>query len=281
MAPPSRRVRSKNIGKPVTSTLFVQPNLMKAKIASGGLAVGMIVRLMRNVEIAAIAKSAGFDCLYIDLEHSAFSFESVSQICMTATALGVTPLVRVSGHDPAMISRTLESGAQGVIVPHLDTADQARSVVDAAKFPPSGSRSLLGPNPHTLFRVGPAAETMQAMNDAVLVAGMIESVTAVENADDIAAVPGLDMLLVGTNDLCNSLGIPGQLDHPSVHRAYATVAAACKKHGKHLGVGGLNSRPDVAQEMIDLGGRYISAGSDTGFLMSAATTTAALYRQLP
>lgn len=262
-------------------SLFVQPNLMKSKMESGGLAVGMIVRLMRNVEVAAIAKSAGFDCLYIDLEHCSFSLETVSQICMTATALGVTPIVRVPGHDTAMISRTLEAGAQGVIIPHLDTADQARLVVDAARFPPTGSRSLLGPNPHTLFRVGPAAETMQAMNDAVLVTGMIESVTAVENADEIAAVPGLDMLLVGTNDLCNSLGIPGQLDHPAVRDAYATVAAACKRHGKHLGVGGLNSRPDVARDMIAMGGRYMSAGSDTGFLMSAATTTAALYRSLP
>lgn len=277
-AQPTGCVRSKNIGYAVAPSTFVQPNLMKTKMEAGGLAVGMIVRLMRNVEVAAIAKSAGFDCLYIDLEHCSFSLETVSQICMTATGLGITPVVRVPGHDTAMISRTLEAGAQGVIIPHLDTADQARAVVDAARFPPTGSRSLLGPNPHTLFRVGPAAETMQAMNDAVLVTGMIESITAIENADEIAAVPGLDMLLVGTNDLCNSLGIPGQLDHPSVREAYATVAAACKKHGKHLGVGGLNSRPDVAKEMIAMGGRYISAGSDTGFLMSAATTTAALYK---
>jgi 2-keto-3-deoxy-L-rhamnonate aldolase RhmA len=262
----------------VTTPQINQPNLMKAKMDAGGLAVGMIVRLMRNVEIAAIAKSAGFDCLYIDLEHCSFSLETVSQICMTATALGVTPLVRVAGHDTATISRTLESGAQGVIIPHLDTRAQAIAVVDAARFPPTGSRSLLGPNPHTLFRVGPAVETMQRINDATLVVGMIESVTAVENADDIASVPGLDMLLVGTNDLCNSLGIPGQLDHPLVRDAYATVAAACKKHGKHLGVGGLNSRPDIAKAMIAMGGHYISAGSDTGFLMSAATATAAIYQ---
>ena len=250
----------------MTLSLFTQPNLMKTKMEAGGLAVGIIVRLMRNVEIAAIAKSAGFDCLYIDLEHSSFSLETVSQICMTATALGVTPIVRVPGHDPAMISRTLESGAQGVIIPHLDTAAQARVVVDAARFPPTGNRSLLGPNPHTLFRVGPASETMQAMNDAVLVTGMIESVTAIENADEIASVPGLDMLLVGTNDLCNSLGIPGRLDHPSVRDAYATVAAACKKHGKHLGVGGLNSRPDVAKEMIGKGRALYVCRKRHGFL---------------
>jgi 2-keto-3-deoxy-L-rhamnonate aldolase RhmA len=262
----------------MTSTSITSQNLMKRKMEAGELAVGMIVRLMRNVEIAAIARSAGFDSLYIDLEHCSFSLETVSQICMTATALGVTPLVRVPGLDPANISRTLEAGAQGIIIPHLDTRAQAAMVVEAAKFPPAGNRSLLGANPHTLFRVGPADETMQKINDLTLVVAMIESVTAVENAEDIASVPGMDMLLVGTNDLCNSLGLPGQLDHPKVRQAYEHVAAACGKYGKHLGVGGLNSRPDVAKEMIAMGARYVSAGSDTGFLMSAATAAAAAFR---
>jgi 2-keto-3-deoxy-L-rhamnonate aldolase RhmA len=257
---------------------ITQANAMKAKMQAGGLAMGMILRMVSNVQIAAVAKSAGFDCLYIDLEHCSFSLESVSQICMMATSLGVTPMVRVPGHDPAMISRTLEAGAQGIIIPHLDTKAEAEAVVRAAKLPPLGNRSLLGLNPHTLFRVGPAAETMRQMNEATLVVAMIESVTALENAEEIASVVGMDMLLVGTNDLCNSLGIPGQLDHPSVREAYAKVAAACAKHGKHLGVGGLNSRPDVAKEMIALGGRYVSAGSDAGFLMAAATATAATYR---
>lgn len=257
---------------------IVSENRVKQKMASGGLAVGMIVRLMRGVEIAAIAKSAGFDCLYIDLEHCSFSLETVSQICMTATALGVTSMVRVPGLDAAEIGRTLETGAQGVIVPHLETRADAELLVQAAKFPPMGSRSLLGMNPHTLFRGGPAAETMQAMNDATLVVGMIESIEAVGNSDEIAAVEGLDMLLIGTNDLCNSLNVPGQLDHPKVREAYEKVAAACKRHGKRLGVGGLNSRPEVAKEMIALGASYVSAGSDTGFLMSAATATAKSFR---
>ena len=253
-------------------------NRMKQKMQSGGVAVGMIVRLMRNVEVAAIAHSCGFDSVYIDLEHCSFSLETVSQISMTATALGITPIVRVPGIDPAMISRTLESGAQGIIIPHLETRAQAELVVQAAKFPPMGNRSLLGPNLHTLFRVGPAAQTMQLMNDAVLVVAMIESVTAVENADEIASVAGLDMLLIGTNDLCNSLGVPGQYDHPAVRDAYEKVAAACRKHGKHLGVGGLNSRPDIARQMIALGASYVSAGSDTGFLMSAGAAAATAYR---
>ncbi|MEZ5670122.1 MAG: aldolase/citrate lyase family protein [Alphaproteobacteria bacterium] len=221
----------------------------------------------------------GFDCLYIDLEHYNFSLETKSfEISIAATALGVTPMVRVPGHDPAEISRTLETGAQGVIVPHLETRAQAEAVVAAARFPPAGQRSLLGANPHTLFRAGPAAETMARMDEAALVVGMIESVNAVTNAQDIASVDGLDMLLVGTNDLCNSFGVPGALDHPKVREAYAHVAATCRMHRKLLGVGGLNSRPDIAKEIIALGASYVSAGSDTGFLMSAATHAAKSFR---
>src|SRR5690606_38938426 len=109
------------------------------------------------------------------------------------------------------------------------------------------------------------AEVMRQMDRATLVVAMIESVTAVENAEQIASVDGLDMLLVGTNDLCNSLGRPGELDHPSVVEAYGVVAAACAKHAKHMGVGGLNSRPEFARQIIAMGARYVSAGSDTGF----------------
>jgi 2-keto-3-deoxy-L-rhamnonate aldolase RhmA len=119
---------------------------------------------------------------------------------------------------------------------------------------------------------------MQKVNEATLVTGMIESVTAVENVEEIASVDGIDMLLVGTNDLCNSLGVPGQLDHSSVRDAYVHVAAVCRAKGKHLGVGGLNSRPDIAKEMIAMGARYVSAGSDTGFLMSAAAAAAKVFR---
>ncbi len=245
---------------------------------SGELAVGMIVRLLRGVEVAAIARSAGFDCLYIDLEHCSFSLETVSQISIAAAALGVSPLVRVAGKDKAEIGRTLETGAQGIIVPHVETRAEAEMIVEAARFAPAGDRSLLATNAHTLFRGGPAAETMAKMNEATLVVGMIESVSAVERADDIASVAGLDMLLVGTNDLCNSLGVPGQLDHPSVAEAYRHVAAACQNAGTFLGVGGLNSRPEVAKEMIALGARYVSAGSDTGFLMSAASLAAKTFR---
>lgn len=251
---------------------------MKRKMAAGQLAIGMIVRMIRGVEIAAIAKSTDFDCIYMDMEHNSFSLETIGQISIAATAMGITPIVRLPGMDPAMISRTLETGAQGIIIPHMEHKAEAERVVEAAKFPPMGNRSLLGISPHTLFRGGPAAELMEKMNESTLVVGMIESVNAVANANEIASVPGIDMLLVGTNDLCNSMGRPGDLDHPEVREAYATVAAACRAHDKFLGIGGLNSRPEFAKSMVALGASYVSAGSDVGILMAGAAATSRVYR---
>lgn len=257
-----------------------QTNAMKARMAAGQLAVGMIVRLTRSVEIAAIGKSAGFDCLFIDLEHNSFSLDTVSQISMTATALGLTPLVRVPGLDAGDISRALEAGAQGIIVPHMESAEEARIAVDAALFPPLGSRSFVATSVHTLFRPGKAAEMMPRLNAEILIIGVIKSLKALENVEEIAAVPGLDVLLVGTNDLSNSMGLFGQLDDPQVIAAYERVAAACKAHGKHLGVGGLVSRPDLARSLITrLGATYATAGSDAAFLLNGSTSASSAFRQ--
>lgn len=253
-------------------------NAMKQKMDSGELAVGMVVRMVRGVEVAAVAHTAGFDCLYIDLEHCSFSLETVAQISIAAVAMGVTPMVRVAGHDQSEIGRCLETGAQGVIVPHVDTCEQAERVVQAARFQPLGNRSLLGTSAHTLFKGGPAAEVMAHIDAATVVVVMIESVEGLANIEAIAAVDGIDMILLGANDMCNSLGCPGQLDHPSIKEAYRKVAEACHRHGKHLGVGGMNTRPELAREMIALGARYVSAGSDTGFLVNGATATAKAFR---
>lgn len=253
-------------------------NRMKLKMQSGEVALGMILRVVRGVEVAAIAQSAGFDCIYIDLEHCSFSLETVSQLSIAATAMGITPIVRVPSLDSAFVGRTLETGAQGIIVPQLETPEEAEALVRAAKFPPRGNRSWLSINPHLQYRAAPAVEAMQAINDATLVVVMIESTTGVSNADKIAAVEGIDMLLVGTNDLCNSLGVPGQFDHDDVRHAYTVVADACRQHGKILGVGGLNSRPDLARGFVEMGARYISAGSDAGYLMSAASAAVKAFR---
>src|SRR6202451_1292753 len=131
-------------------------NHMKEKLARGEVVSSITVRLVRGIEIARIAKTAGFDSLYVDMEHSSFSLETTGQICMAALEAGVTPLVRVPGL--AEVSRVLDAGALGVIAPHVRSGADARNYVRAAKFPPLGECSAAGPLPHLHYRAFPAAE---------------------------------------------------------------------------------------------------------------------------
>lgn len=254
-------------------------NPVKDKLARDQVVASMIVRLIRSVEIAQIAKTAGFDSFYIDMEHNSFSFETTSQLCQAGLAAGIAPLVRVPSIAPHHISRALDGGALGVIAPHIHSAREAEGIVRAAKFAPLGERSIAGGLPHLQFRAFPAEETMSALNAATMVVIMIESAEALEQIDEIAAVEGVDLLLVGTNDLCASLGIPGQLDHDKVHRAFAKGIEACRKRGKHLGVGGLSAHPNLAAKFVQQGARYVSTGTDLSFLLGAAAGKAKQVRE--
>ncbi|MFE7416845.1 HpcH/HpaI aldolase/citrate lyase family protein [Rhodococcus sp. NPDC057529] len=247
-----------------------QLNRLRARLDAGTVCTSMVVRYSRSAEIAVMARAAGFDSLYVDLEHAPLTLGETSQICIAAQASGVTPLVRIPPGRLDVIGRVLDGGALGVIVPHVTTAAEARAAVAAASFPPRGVRSAAGATVQLGYSSMPTARANSVLNDATLVAVMIEAEAAVEHVDEIAAVDGVDLLLVGTNDLLGDLGIAGQYDHEELARAYERVGAACRKHGKHLGVGGLSSRLDLARRYVDSGACYVSVGTDTAFQLRGA-----------
>jgi len=249
-------------------------NIVKEKLARDEVVASITVRLVRSVEIAMLAKTAGFDSLYVDVEHSSFSLDTTSQICIAALAAGIAPFVRVPTTRPEHVSRVLDGGALGVIAPHIGTPAEARAVVAAAKFPPFGGRSMAGPPPHLQYRAFPPAEANAAMNEATMVVVQFETADALERADEIAAVDGVDLVLMGTNDLLADMGLAGQYEHPRVREAHAHTIAACRRHGKHVGVGGLATRPQLAAEFVKMGARYVSTGTDLAFLLAAATQKA-------
>jgi 4-hydroxy-2-oxoheptanedioate aldolase len=180
-------------------------------------------------------------------------------------------MVRVPSNIPEYISRVLDGGALGVIAPHIDSAEVARTVVKAAKFPPLGERGAAGALAHLQYRSFPVAEANAAINDATMVIVQFESADAVNNATEIAAVEGVDLVLIGVNDMLASLGLAGQYEHPKVRDAYARTIAACRKHGKHVGVGGLSTHPKLVAEFVAMGARMVSTGTDIQFLLAAAT----------
>jgi 2-keto-3-deoxy-L-rhamnonate aldolase RhmA len=250
------------------------------KLAAGELVLCMGLRQARSIDIPMIAAQAGFDAVYVDMEHSSVSLETVSTLCAGAFGLGVTPLVRPPGHGAEWISRVLDGGAQGLIVPHVSNATQATAIVAAARFPPLGHRSVMGPTPALAYRTLPLSETNRTLNAETLLIVMIETPEGVERADEIAAVEGVDLLLIGSNDLCTELGIPGELQHPRLRAAYETVARACKAHRKALGVGGIRGDLKLQGELIGLGARFVIAGNDVGYLAAAARKDVEALRQL-
>ena len=253
------------------------PNHALRQLRAGKLAVGLGVRNARTVDIAQIAKTAGFDWLFIDGEHSSMDPDTAAQISSASLAVGITPVVRVAGLEHWHASRMLDNGAQGIVFPHIDSVVQARRVADHCRFPPVGKRSMGGGLQQLGFAPMPIGEAARIVNEETLVVAMIESPEGVANCEEIAAVKGIDALLIGTNDLCFEMGIPGKFDDPRVGEAYRKVIAACRKHGKFPGMGGMYS-PELLERHVAMGVQLILSGSDFSLLMQAATTRAALVR---
>jgi 4-hydroxy-2-oxoheptanedioate aldolase len=255
-------------------------NRAKEKLAAGELTLCMGLRQAHTADIAQIAAASGFDAVYVDLEHSPLSLETTSTLCIGALGAGITPLVRVPGHDVAMAIRVLDGGALGVIFPQVETAEQARTLAAGCRYPPLGQRSVMGSGPAHGYRALPLGEVNAALNADTLLIVMLETAEGIASAEAIAAVDGVDMLLIGANDLSTALGIPGELRHAKMHEAFATSAAACKAQGKLFGIGGVRGDLELQRELYRMGGTFIIAGHDTNYLMAAARADAAALRAM-
>ena len=249
------------------------------KIRGGNLTLGLGVHHLRGSAVPLLAKAAGFDWLFIDSEHGTISPSEITQICLAALSAGVAPIVRICAGALDEGTRALDNGALGIVVPHVDTVEQARALVDAFRFSPMGHRSTGGPPAQFGYRPPSPLETQKTLNAEILVIPMIETPQAVENADKIAAIEGIDALLIGTNDLALEMGIAGQVGHERVKAAYQTVADACRRHNKVLGMGGVYDQ-ELASRYIGMGARLVLSGSDHNLLLDAATRRAEFLRAI-
>ena len=254
-------------------------NTALERLKSGQLSLGIGLRQARSVDIGKIMKTCGYDWLFIDMEHGSMSVDSASQISIAASDAGITPIVRVPGLQHFHATRVLDAGAQGVVFPHVDTADTARELAKYCRYPPVGQRSVVGAIPQVDFQSLPMGEMTQSVNESTLVAVMIESPKAVANVDEIAKVNGIDVILVGTNDLCMEMGIPGEIDNPLIIDAMKKIIAACNACGKYPGLGGVYT-PDLQEEYISMGMRFILSTQDLAIMMQGATERATFLRNL-
>jgi len=238
------------------------------RLEAGDLSLGVGVKHVRTVDVARIMKTCGFDWLFLDLEHGALTVDTTAQIAMAALDVGIAPIVRMPIGDFSVATRLLDSGAMGIIHPHIESADQAREVVDRLCFPPLGHRGVSGSIPQFGFGAVNLRDAISELNTKTLIAVMLETPEAVSQADEIAAIEGVDIVMIGTNDLALALGHPGEFDHPKVVSAYETVATACRRHNKYLGSGGVNA-PDLVTRYVDMGVRFLLAAGDTGLVISS------------
>lgn len=207
----------------------MQENRVKRIMRDGGLALGTHVGGIPDPQIVEIIGLSGFDAAFIDMEHTTLDLHDVQACVMAAERVGITPIVRTPGFDPAFILRLLDMGVQGVQVPHVSDPDTARAAVSAVRYAPDGDRGMAAGGRAADYGKIPLLEHMASSNREVLLACMIEDMEAVERIDEIAAVPGVDLLAVGPSDLSRSLGVSGHPDHPRLVAAIHRVREAVKK----------------------------------------------------
>lgn len=252
-------------------------NPLHEKLRDGRAVSCMSIKLIRSPDVARLACAAGFDAIYIDLEHGNFDLALTSQVCLTAYDLGMTALVRTRMDA---IPSVLDAGAMGVIVPHVENADAARACVLLARFPPEGARGSVNRIPQLCFKHVPAKALHPAVNAATFIAVMVESAAALAHVDDIASVVGVDMLFIGANDLSADLGIAGDYEHPSMQQAMRDIFHAAARHHKYIGLGGLGSRQDLLAQYVAKGARFVSMGADLTLFVDAASACIDTFKAL-
>ncbi len=232
---------------------------IRERVLNGELVVGTFLNLASSFT-AEIVGHAGFDWVLVDLEHGVGDELSLAHQFQALASTPAVPLVRLPCNDSTRMKRVLDLGAFGVMVPYVNTAEEAESVAAAMRYPPKGIRGVNKSNRACGFgRL--AGEYYPAANDNLLSIVQIETKQAVDNLDAIAAVDGVDVLFVGPLDLSASLGIEQQFDHPTFHEALKAVVEACRKAGKTAGMHAL--RPDMLGAVADAGFTFIGMGVES------------------
>jgi len=239
---------------------------MKRALKEGKVVFGPMVSEIRSPGLAVLFARAGFDYFFIDLEHSSFSLETVSDMVMAARAADIPVIVRPSSRKSAeYLSRPLDIGASGLLVPQIQTRQDVENVVQWSRYQPVGARGMALARQHTFFESGNPLETMGQLNEEILVALQIEHRDAIENLSDLLSVPGIDAAFVGPSDLAASLGIPGKTGDPAVEEAIDHVIKVAEDHkvipGIHTG------SVDNARYWIDRGMRMIGFCTDIKLIL--------------
>jgi 4-hydroxy-2-oxoheptanedioate aldolase len=241
----------------------MRTSVVKAKLARNEPVLAFTVHFT-DPSVAEFVSLLGFDCLWLDLEHHATSVETATNL-IRATRVGSADVVaRPAKGEFMRMGRLLEAGAAGIMYPRCETAAEAAEVVKWAKFAPLGRRGADGGNPDMPYLMMPMADYIKAANEQTFIVMQLEDPEAVERADEIAAVPGIDVLFLGVGDFTALSGFPGRFDHPAVDAAVRRVAGAAAKAGIHWGMPCFSR--EHGRKMLDMGARFLAHSADLSIL---------------
>lgn len=248
---------------------MVRRKSLRARLRAKEVIVGTFVIAFPSVAVSRIAADAGADFVLIDGEHTGFGWETMTPVLTAARDSGATPFVRIPAASRENIALALDIGATGLMIPMVGTAEQAAQIASWARYPPQGVRgAMFGLAAHDFQSVDPLA-AMKKSNDETIVMVQIETQEGLDNVEEIAAVPGVDILWVGHWDLSISMGIPADFEHPRFIEALQRITAAGAAAGKAVGF--LTTGADHAKQLVDDGFRMLAFGSDIGFYRQGIT----------
>jgi 4-hydroxy-2-oxoheptanedioate aldolase len=243
-----------------------KPNKLKQRVAQNKPSLGVWIALT-DPAIAEIAGHAGYDYAIIDLEHGMAELKDAVNMLRALAAFDTTAMVRVPGHDTDFLKRVLDIGAQTLMVPMVETADQARAIVSACRYPPLGTRGYAAPGVR-VSGYGKSTDYVDRAADELFIALQIESLKGVENAQEIAAVDGVDLIFIGAADLSGDMGMLAQTGRPEVVEQITKCVTSVKAAGKPVGS---IPRPDRSNiELLEDGFIVVTGGVDVGLLRNAA-----------
>ncbi len=245
----------------------MRPNPVREKLRRGECCFGIMAFEFFTPGLPQVLAAVGAEYVIFDMEHSGCGLDTIKEQVAFARSAGIVPVVRVSGHEYHLVAPVLDAGAMGIMVPGVETAEQAEGIASWCRYRPDGRRGLAFGIAHDDYACGDIVETMRRANDRTLVIALIEAEAGIANVEAIMAVPGIDVGWLGHYDLTDSLGIPGQFDHPRFLAAVDRLLAACRSQGKAAGF--MDGNLDFVEAMMTKGFRAIGYGTDISLLQLA------------
>jgi 2-dehydro-3-deoxyglucarate aldolase/4-hydroxy-2-oxoheptanedioate aldolase len=249
----------------------VRPSAIKQRVLAGETVLGALVFEFFVPGTPQILKSAACEFALFDMEHAGLGFETLKMLAAGCRGIGIEPLARVPRSEYHFLARALDIGMQGVMVPMVESAEEARRIVEATHYPPEGRRGAAFGVAQDDYSAGDVRAKVAALNARTLVIAQIESERGMAELEGIAATPGIDVLWLGHFDLTNFLGIPGEFESPKYLDALRAIVAAARRHGKGLGF--MAADADWARRYREFGFNMIAAGLDSSLLQSAIRAT--------